>query len=195
MSIFNVLICVVSLALQSLLAFNIHNWCQDIDLIYPVYFIYGGKWQVIPDQEIDASTIMRNRIEFDSGQDILEGALIYRIQRRQHAESNEFIQNEPKSVQLLIAWHVEHAKELHVRAVLVEHGWKLDEDKLRRLHQKYWHSLKAQVDPIGSDWLVDDETVLKTTFKVMNGGYRWDIFISEGMKNNAMRLLWIDAGR
>jgi hypothetical protein len=149
---------------------------------------------VIPDPEIDVNTVMRNYIEFDSEQDILEGALMYRTQR-QHAESDESARDESRRIQLLVAWHVEHTKELHIRALLVEHDRELDEDKLKQPHQKYWHPLSALVSPIRSSWLMDDATILTTTIKVMTGGYRWDIFVTEGAKDNIERPLWIDTER
>jgi hypothetical protein len=180
--------------LQSLVSLNIYNQCHGINLTSPVHFIHGGKWNVIPGQKIDASDVIRNCIEFDSEQDILEGALVYKIQR-QRAESDEFVQDKSKSIQLLVVWHVERAKGSHVCAVLIEHDWEfnLNEDKLRRLRQKYWHSLKTQVK---GNWLLDNATVLETLVKVMNGGYGLDVFISkEKGYGYAMRPLWIDAKR
>jgi hypothetical protein len=79
---FSVLICVVSLALQSPVLLNIHNQCQGINLTSPVYFIHGGRWPIAPDQAIDVNAVMQNPIEFDAKQNILEGALVYRIQRK-----------------------------------------------------------------------------------------------------------------
>jgi hypothetical protein len=189
-----VLICVISLVLQSPVSLNIHNQGQGIGLISPVYFMYGGRWNVVPDQEIDIDTVMRNCIEIDSGQDILEGALVYKIQRK-HIESDKSAQDESKHIQLLVAWHVEYTKELHVCALIVEHDGELDEHKLRMLHQKYWHLLNAQVDPIKNNWRLNDATVLKTEIKVINGGYRWDIFISEEREYIIKRPFWIDTTR
>jgi hypothetical protein len=189
-----VLICIFSLALQSSVSLNIHNHCQDINLISPIYFIRGGKWHVIPEQKIDMNAVVRNHFESDSGQDILEGALVYRIQR-QHAESGGFVRDESKSIQFLVAWHIEHTQKLCVRALLVENDRELDEDKLIKLHQKYWHLLDEWVNPIGSNWLLNDTTALATSVKVMNGDYRWDIFISGGTKDNIKRPLWIDVER
>jgi hypothetical protein len=185
MSIFRVLIYVVSLALYSLVSLNIHHQCQVINLISPVHFIHGGRWKMAPDQEIDVNTVVKNDLEFDSERNTLKGALIYRIRRRQYTEADRSIQDESKHFQLLVAWHVEHAKECHVRALLAEHEGELDEDKLRSLYEKHWHVIKTQTNPIRSSWLLDDATVLEVTTKVMNGGYRWDIFISEGVKNSA----------
>jgi hypothetical protein len=181
--------------LHSSISLNIYNRYQDIHLTSPIYFIYGGNWHVAPDQEIDANAVTRNCIELDSGQDILKGALIYKIQRK-HTESGEFIQDESKSIQLMVAWYVEPTKGLDVRALLVEHDKEFNwgEDNLRKLYQKYWHSLDALVSPFGSSWLLNDIT-LATTIKVMNGGYKWDISISEGIKNNVEKPLGVDAER
>jgi hypothetical protein len=154
----------------------------------------GGRWNIVPDHEIGINTVMRNHLELDSGQNILEGVLVYRIQRRQHTGSDESVHDESRNTQLLIAWHIKYTEGLHVRVLLVEHDSELDEDKLGILQQKYWHLLKAHIDPIGSNWMFD-KTALTTTIKVMSEGYRWDIFISEGVKSNVERPLWIDAAR
>jgi hypothetical protein len=181
----------ISLVLQSPIALNIHNRYREINLISPVYFIHRGKWHVTPGQETDVSTVMRNRIEFGSGKDILEGALACKIQRK-HAES---AQVESKRICLLVAWHVKYIEGLHVRALLVEYASELDEDKLRRLCQMYWYPLNAWVDPIESRWLLDDATMLTIRVKVTNGGYGWNILISEEIGDNIERPFWINAER
>jgi hypothetical protein len=192
---FYVLIYVTSLVLRSPVALNIYNWCQDIHLISPVYFIHGERWHIAPDQEIDVDTIMQSRLEFDARKDMLDGILAYRIQR-QYTDSDELICDESKSTQLLVAWHVEHKKGLHVRALLVEHDRELDQDKLRGLHQKCWDLLEKQVDPIGRNWLLNGATVLITTVCVRNVGYRWDIVIhDEVIENDIERPLWVNAER
>jgi hypothetical protein len=90
---------------------------------------------------------VENCIEFDFGQHILKGSLVYKIQRK-HTNVAKSSHDESKYIQLLITWHVEHTKDSHVRALLVEHNSELDEDKLKRLYQKYWHLLNTRVDPI-----------------------------------------------
>jgi hypothetical protein len=160
----------------------------------PVYFVHGGRWKIVPDQKIDVNAVMRTCIEFDSGQDILEGTLVYRIQR-QHTKFAKSTHYGLRCFQLLVAWHVKHTEGLHVRAVLIEHDKELDEDKLRRLHQKCWHPLNVLVNPVKSNWILNDVTALATTIKVMNGGYRWDVFVSEKIKDNAEKPLWVDTKR
>jgi hypothetical protein len=178
MLIFYILICAVSFVLQSPVALNIHNQCQNISLTSPVYFIHGGKWGIAPGSEIDVNTVMQNRIEFDAGWNILEGALVYMVQRK-HVES---AQDESKHIWLLVAWNGEYTKGLHVCALLVEHNKRLDEDRLRKLYQKRWPLLKEQVSNTKSNWTLNDAAMLTTTINARNGGYRWDIFISEERK-------------
>jgi hypothetical protein len=190
MSILSVLIYVVSFVLQSPISLNIYNQSQIINLTSPIYFMHNGKWHIMPDQGIDMNTVMRDHIEFDAEQDILEGALLYKIQKKRE-EFDKFTQDESKCIELLAIWHVEHIKELHVRTLLVEHNGELDEDKLSQLHQKYWHLLDTWVDPIENEWQLNDATV-RTKIKTMNGGYRWDIFIYEEVGYNDKRPLWID---
>jgi hypothetical protein len=196
MSIFFVLICVVSLVLQSSVSLNIYNKYQDINLTSPAYFIHGGKWHAVHDQEMGINAEVRSYFEFYSGQDVLEGALIYKLQRRQHAESDKLIQDESKIIQLLVAWHVEHTKEPHVHALLVEHDREFDwdKDKLKRIHQKYWHSFNAFVSSIEDNWLLNDVTVLLTSLKWKRDSYAFEITISEGTREGShMEPLWVSS--
>jgi hypothetical protein len=70
--------------------------------------------------------------------------LVYRIQRKHVG----FAQDESKHIWLLVAWGGEHIKGLHVCALVVEHNKRLDEDRLKRLHQKYWSLLEEQFNAI-----------------------------------------------
>jgi hypothetical protein len=175
MSISYVLICVVSLSLQSPILLNIHNQCKDIDLISSVYFMRGGRWHVVPDHKIDVNTVMQNCIGFDFGQDALEGALAYRLQRK-HVE---FSQDESKRIWLLVAWEGEYTKGLHVCALVIEHDKKLDGNKLKKLYQKHWPLLKTLPNATGGNWTLNDTTKLTTAIRVTNRGCRCDVFISK----------------
>jgi hypothetical protein len=173
-----VLICIVSLALHSPVSLNIHNQCKNINLISPVCFMHGGRWNEVLDQEIDVNVVMKNHIEFDAEQDILEGALVYKVQKK-HVESD---QDESKCIWLLVAWSGEHKKGLHVCALLAEYNKRLDEDRLGKLYERRWPLLKTQVNTTKSNWMLNDTTMLVMTIRVANRGYRWDIFISEESK-------------
>jgi hypothetical protein len=189
-----VLIC-ISLALKLPVLLSIHNQCQCINLLSPVHFMYGGKWHIVPDQEIDANTVMRNCIEFDSGQSVPNGALVYRIQRR-HAESDKIIQDESKNLQLMLTLGGKYASEFNVRVLLVEHDKEFNQNEIWTLCEKYWILLNLRPIFIRSTWLLDDATMLTTTVKAMDGGYGWNVFISEARKDSyIMRPLWLDAER
>jgi hypothetical protein len=188
---------VISFALESPVLLNIYNQCQGINLISPVCFLGSGKCVgVVLEQKIDAFCAGRNFFMFYPGQDILEGILVYKMQIK-HAEPDEFIQDKSKSIQILIAWHVENKKKLDVRVLLVEHERKFnwDENKLRKLYQKYWHIFMVWLHPTGFNCMLNDTTILVTTVNIMNGGYRWDIFISERMGDNTIRPLWVNTER
>jgi hypothetical protein len=185
-----------SLTFQSPVSLNIYNWREDIDLISPVYFIHGGKCHIVADQKIDNDAVMSNLLEFDSKQDIQCGILIYRMQKK-HIKSGKLIQDEFKHIQLLVVWRIDHTEGLNIRALMIEHK-KLDwnEDKLRRLYQKCWHPLDILINPIRRNWLLDDATVLTTVVSVMNGGYKWNVFIPEERTSDyVMRPLWINTRR
>jgi hypothetical protein len=170
----SVLIYVVSLALHLPIPLYIHNWCQDIYLTSPVYFMRGGRWCVVPNQRIHVDVVMQSCLGFDIGQDVLGGALAYRLQEK-CAKSD---QDKLNYIWFIVAWYGKHTKGLHVHALLVKHNKKLDERKLKELYRKRWPLLKAQADTTRGSWLLDDTTVLETTIKVMHKGHRWDIFIS-----------------
>jgi hypothetical protein len=173
MSIFSVLICVISLALHLPIPLYIHNWCQDIYLTSPVYFIRGGRWYVVPNQRIHIDAIMQSCLGFNVGQDVLEGALAYRLQEK-YAKSD---QDKLSHIWFVVAWHGEHTKGLRIHTLLVKHNEELNEYKLKELYRKRWPLLeKANITR--GHWLLDDTTTLETTIKVMHKGHRWDIFIS-----------------
>jgi hypothetical protein len=183
MLIFCVLICVISLALQLPVSLYIHNWCQDIYLTSPVYFMRGGRWCAVPGRRIHIDAVMQNRLGFDIEQGLIEGALAYKLREKCAASD----QDELNNIWFIVAWHGEHTKGLHIHALLVKHDKKLDEYKLRKLCQKRWPLLKAQANVIRGNWPLDDATVLETTIKVMHESHRWDIFISGRISYNVKR--------
>jgi hypothetical protein len=204
--IFPILMCTVSLTLRGIMDVTVHNQYPDIELVSPVYFCNRGVYNEYPVERTDVGAMMM--ISFQFGLDKLPGGiLMYGVQRKGNIESDhqfstdatsiEAVEDTSKITRLLVAWKIEHFGEPKVYIVLVEHDKDLewDEDKLRWLHQKCWHPLNAWINPTRNNWLLDDGAVLETTSKVMNGGHRWDISISEGDNDNVMRPLWIDVER
>jgi hypothetical protein len=178
---------------------------------------------IAPDPEIDAKSVMKNHLEFDSRRNILEGALLYKIQVRRYVKSVRSTQDESECIQLLVAWRVGHTKEPGLYILLIRHDKKLDwnEHKLKWLYQEYWNLLDTQVNSIGRNWLLlndkmvdeygnfivdhwlSDDIVVLTEISVRNECRKWDISISGGTRDNNKilmdvnfeRPLWIDAER
>jgi hypothetical protein len=134
----------------------------------------GGRWCAVPNQRIHVDAVMMNHIGFDIEQDVMEGALAYRL-REKYAKS---AQNELNHIWFIVAWYGEHTKRLRIHALLVKHNEKLNKYRLRKLYRKRWPLLKAQANTTRGSWPLDDTTMLETTIKVMHKGHRWDIFIS-----------------
>jgi hypothetical protein len=184
----------------------VRNQYSDIELVPLVYFCNLGSYNEYTVERTDIGAMMK--IGFSFGLDKLPGGiLMYEVQRKGNTESDhqsstdatsiEGVEDTSKTMRLLVVWKIEHFEEARAHIVLVEHDKDLewDEDKLRWLHQKCWHPLNAWINPTRNNWLLDDGAVLETTSKVMNGGHRWDISISEGDNDNVMRPLWIDVER
>jgi hypothetical protein len=204
--IFFMLMCIVSLTLHGVMDVTVRNQYSDIELVSPVYFCNHGSYNEYPIERTDIGAMMK--IGFSFGLDKLPGGiLMYKVQRKRGVMSDrqpkadatptEVVEDTSKTMRLLVVWEIEHFRDLRVYIVLVEHDNELewDEDRLSELHQKRWHSLNAWIDSTRNNWLLDDGAVLETTIKVMNGGHRWDIFISEGSNDNVRRPLWIDVER
>jgi hypothetical protein len=204
--IFPILMCTVSLTLHGVMDVAVHNQYPDIELASPVYFCNRGVYNEYPVERTDIGAMLK--IDFSFGLDKLPGGiLMYEVRRKGNTESDhqsstdatsiEGVEDTPKTMRLLVVWKIEHFGEARAHIVLVEHDKELewDEDRLSELHQKCWYSLNAWIDPARNNWLLDDGAVLETTSKVMNGGYRWDIFISEGDIVNVRKPLWIDVER
>jgi hypothetical protein len=199
LSMLMVLIYAVSLSIQPSFKLNIHNQCSNVDLVSPTYATSDElECYRAPDHNVCVGGMTRAGFIIYKPGSLSYIVLIYRLQRKQQHESTGISKDTSNISQLLVICKFSESQESYAGMLLVEHDKKLDwdEDKLKQLHQKYWHLLNVLVDPIRSDWLLNDKkTVLATTIKAMNGGYRWDIFISEEERNNAERPLWIDAER
>jgi hypothetical protein len=199
MFIFSVLIYIVSLTLKLPVTLKIHNQSQNINLASPVYFNLNGKWHVAPDSEIGVNAVMESSLESnpdslsatesDPEEDTMNGALIYKIQRQNAKFSRA------EDVYLLVIWRVKGAEEPSIYALLIEYKDRITKAKMKRICRVYWSSIEAMVNPTRGDWRLDDATMLTTRVKVVNGGYRWDIFVSDGVENEPMDPLEVDPNR
>jgi hypothetical protein len=202
------LICIASLTLYKTMDVTIHNQHSDIELVSPVYFCDGGTYNEYPAERMDASTVMR--IGFRLGLDKLPGGiLMYALQKKgsvgsDHQSSTsttsiEAIENASNMMSLLVAWKIEDSEKPIVHIVLTVHENELilDEDKLSQLYNKIDCQLSRCYAISKSTWLVFDNTVLETTYEIVQKeSIGLKIAIFEGVKDvYAKSAFWIDPER
>jgi hypothetical protein len=194
----------ISLELQLPALVTIHNPCSNIELVSPVYFGNGAVCPKLSDQQIDIGTEMNASFEIYTIQDEFEGALLYKLRRYsdiQHTidtSTKEDKENEEKCIQMFIAWKMKDSKPF-VYVVLVEHSKEFiwDKDALRKLYNKNHNRLKEYNSIMPDIWLMDNDMVLKISFKVRGskGNFELGISISEEERNDYMRPLCVDFER
>jgi hypothetical protein len=120
-----VLICTISLYIQPSIKLNIHNQCLNVDLVSPIYITdYGLECYRAPTHKVYAGNIMRFGFVIYKLGKKSNGALIYKLQRRQSHESTEFCKNTSSTAQLLVAWRISKSKKLYADVLLIEHDKK-----------------------------------------------------------------------
>jgi hypothetical protein len=193
-----VLIYAVSL-FEELVKLNIHNQCLNVDLVSPIYNIsYGLECHRSPDHKVCAGDAARSDFII---KDTFErsGALIYKLQKRQTHESTETDKSTSSNAHLLVIWGIyEHKELLYADVLLVEHdkGFILSSDRLENLYHENFRlewdldsAIEWFTDSAKKTWLMDDNTVLMTTFEIMNEDFILNITISEVERDNSTRML------
>jgi hypothetical protein len=182
-----ILIYTISLPIKPAIKLNIHNQCPNVDLISPTYIADSrSECYRIPDHKVCAGDAMRSAFTIDKLEDEYNGALICKLQRRQSYESTKISEDASSVVQLLVVWNFSKF-ELHADILLVEYGKRLDKDHLKELCHKNVSNFRLYPVPITETWLLDDNTALMISFKVMNGGQLLNVTISEVDRDNVMR--------
>jgi hypothetical protein len=193
----------VSLKLQLPACVTIHNQCMNTELASPVYFGNDAICPKLFDQQINIRTKMNVSFTIDAVQDDFEGALLFKLQRHSDSQHNTDTLtteiNEATCIHMLVAWKVENSKPF-VHVILIEHAKEFtwDEDKLRKLYSKNHDRLKKYDGAISDTWFIDDNMVLRTSFKVrgLKGNFELRMSISEeGGDDYAIRPLCIDLTR
>jgi hypothetical protein len=113
-----VLIYAVRLTTPPLLKLNIHNQCLNIDLVSPTYITDDNlECYSIFNHKVCAGETMRSGfiIKYRAKHD---GALMYRLQRRQMHDPIESSKDTSSAVHLLVAWCT---GALHANVLLVKH--------------------------------------------------------------------------
>jgi CHAD domain-containing protein len=116
---------------------------------------------------------MRICFEINIIQSDFEGALLFELQRPFDSHCNldtlttEVNKKEKKCIQMLVAWKVKDYKSF-IYVVLIEYAKEFtwNEDKLRRLYHENRDRLEKCDDTISDTWFMDDDAVLKTSFKL-----------------------------
>jgi hypothetical protein len=200
MAICSILIYIFSLTLQSTVDIAINNQCSNIELIYPVHFIKDATCHIEFPQKVNFKSVMRVNFKTGMSIDTFGGVLLYHLQRKKNNESdNQSNTDKDASIctQLLMIWGCK-PDLLYSSALLIEHestfNW--DKDKLERLYDVYdsqyniWSTINL------GEWLLDDNTILKTVRESSHGDFEMEVVISEEKDTFSPRKpLWIDPDR
>jgi hypothetical protein len=185
-----ILIYALSLWFQTSFKLNIHNQCPNVDLVSLIYVTNDNlechrplEHEVYSGDTITSGFIIKS-------DDVFNGAIIYRIQRRQAHESAEISEDTSSTVHILVVWEDSESKKLYADALLVEHDkeFNLNKDNLEELHSKNINQFRLCPDSATEIWSLDDNITLMTTFKIMNSDCILDITISEVERDNNTRI-------
>jgi hypothetical protein len=131
--------------------------------------------------------------------------LLYKLQRYVESDDQRNMDtlttdtNKATQVYMLAAWKVKDSKPF-VHVALVEHAKEFtwNGDKLKELYDKNCGWFKKHDNTSSSTWLVDDNNMILTTFRVrvLKENFELSISISEEKRDdNAMRPLYVDLKR
>jgi hypothetical protein len=176
-----VLMYVVSLNIQPSIKLNIHNQCLNVDLISPTYITHHRlECHRPPDYKVCAGNTTKSGFIIESGY-ASYGILIYRLQKKQSHESNEIDKGTASAAHLLVVWKFSKFNELYADVLLARYDKRFnwDRDDLEFLYNKNDSQFRLCPDSATETWLLDDNTVLITAFKIMNEDHILDITVSE----------------
>jgi hypothetical protein len=188
LSMLIVLICAVRLDIWPSVKLDIHNQCLNIDLVSPTYIVsHRSECHRLPDYKVCVGNKMRSGFIIKSGNGS-DGALIYRLQRKQTHKSIEIGKDTPSATHLLVVWEFSGSEELYADVLLVEHDNEFDwnKDNLKSLYRKNFGLFKWFTDSAIETWSLDNVTLM-ITFEIMNECHLLNIIISEIEKYNGAR--------
>jgi hypothetical protein len=191
LSMLIVLIHAVSLPIQPSIKLSIHNQCLNVDLVSPIYTTYGRlECHRAPNHNAYVGDVMRcDFIVCDSGNESC-GILICELQRKQLHESTEICKDTSNAAYLLVVWGISKSNRLYADVLLIEHDkifiWSID--KLRELYRKNVNQFRLHPVPVTETWLLDDNTALTTTSKIVDRDLTLNIIIFETERDNSTRI-------
>jgi hypothetical protein len=186
----SILIYAARLNIRPSFKLNIRNQCLNVDLVFPTYITSEElDCHRPPNYEVYAGDTMRSGFIITSD-DASYGALMYELQRNQSHESTEISEDISSTIHLLVVWEISESEELCADVLLVEHDEGIDWDKydLEEVYRKNSSRFRLCLDSTIETWLLDDNTVLMTTFEIMNRSHILDITITEVERDNNTRM-------
>jgi hypothetical protein len=189
------LIYVASLEFQLPACIVIHNHCLNTTLTAPVYYGYGAVCSELSDRQIDIDTKMRISFKIDTIENNFDCALLFKLKKHVESDDQHIIEtsttetdeNKTRHVYMLVIWGMKDANAF-IYVVLVEHtkGFNWNEDELRRLYYENYDRLKKYDGVTPDTWMIDNNVLLKTKFKLKGSkrNPKLSISISEGRKND-----------
>jgi hypothetical protein len=165
---------------------TIDNQCFNIELASPIHFTKDATCYIQLPQQVDPNSKAKVKFKTGINRDTFGGVLLYNMQRKECASIN---------TQLLVIWGWKSYR-LYSHMYLIEHEsiptW--DKDKLEKLHNVYnsWYD----IDPGTVEWLLNDNTKLKTKCETSYGGLEMKAIISEEKESYpSQRPLWVNPNR
>jgi hypothetical protein len=192
MPIHIILIYIISIAIQSAIDIAIENHCPNIKLTSPVYFTKDVTCRIQFPQQVDSKSRVDVNIKTGMARDTFGGILLYHIEGKEDTSI---------STQLFVIWgckidRIYSHTWIYLHTWLVEYEYTLtwNEDRLKQLHDVYSSQYEVYFDT--QEWLLNDNTMLKTECETSYGGPKMEVSIFE--KEDLTHLvtpLWIDSER
>jgi hypothetical protein len=181
------LIHVISLTFQSMIEMTIDNQCTNIELISPIYFIKDTTRHGHFPQQVNSESIMRVILKTGIDRNVFGGILLYHLQRKEDDAIDDQADTDVASTrcasistQLLLIWGRKY-DYLYSHLYLIEHESTLtwSRDKLERMYYVYNSQYDVYSDIDQEEWLLNDDTILKTVCEISHGGMGMEVIISE----------------
>jgi hypothetical protein len=162
------------------------NQCPNVELTSPIYFTNDAMHYIKFPQQVNSKSIMKASFITGIDRSTFGGILLYRLQRREDAST---------CIRLLVIWGC-NSYRIYLHVLLIEHESAIvwDKDKLKMLYNEY--DSQDDIDLNTREWLLNDNTKLKTDCEASYVGLEVETTISEEKNlQNFIVPLWIDFNR
>jgi hypothetical protein len=180
---------------------TINNQCSNIELTSLAYLIKDTTCHGYLPQQVNPMSRMNVNFKIDMYRSTFGGILLYHLQRKMNSELDDRTDTDKDmsiNTQLLVIWEF-RINRLYSHAWLIEHKSTLtwSEDKLEWLYDVYDSLYDTDIIFNEGEWLLDDNTKLRTVCEASYEGYlEMSIIISEEKDLfRTQKLLWVDSNR